>query len=365
MLQALADVDRGQTGALSSLRDVIVAGERLHVSEQIRELFGHRAGCRLHNHYGPTETHVVTALTLAGDPLQWPTLPTIGRPIANTCIYVLDAQLAPVPVGVTGEIYIGGANVSRGYLNRPELTAERFVSDPFSSRPQARLYRTGDLGRWQPGGTIEYLGRNDDQIKVRGFRVELGEIEAQLVRHPQVQAAAVVAIEAAGGKRIVAYVTPRNGDHPAVEALSAHLRSSLPEHMVPSAFVSMESLPLTPSGKLDRRALPKPELAAYALEKYEPPEGQVEQVLSMICRELLQVDRIGRNDHFFRLGGNSMTSLRLLGKIADAFGVYLTASAIFQCPTVRELAQVVEVWSAEKRSSSVSSATLEEGTIAL
>ena len=210
MLQSVAEYCKSADQVPQSLKDVITAGEQLRISSEIQDFFGRLAGCRLHNHYGPTETHVVTALTLVGDAKQWPALPSIGRPIANTRIYVLNGRMQPVPIGVAGEIYIGGANVARGYLNRPDLTEQRFVSDPYSSDPQTRLYKTGDLGCWREDGTLEYLGRNDDQVKIRGFRVELKEIEAQLARHEQVrEAAVVVRQDTPGQKRLVAYVTTR------------------------------------------------------------------------------------------------------------------------------------------------------------
>src|SRR6185369_7282911 len=226
--------------------------------------------------------------------------PTIGHPIANTQIYILDQHRQLVPVGVVGEIYIGGAGVARGYLNRAELTAERFIADPFSSQPQARMYKTGDLGRWRADGTIEYLGRNDHQVKIRGFRIELGEIEAELVRHGQVKEVAVVAREdAPGEKRLVAYLVARaETGQPSVEALRAHVKEVLPEYMVPSAFVILERMPLTQNGKLDRRALPAPELGAYISRRYEAPQGEVEEILAGIWQGLLRVERVGRWDNF-------------------------------------------------------------------
>jgi len=295
MLQSLAEFFAHGGDTPETLTDVITAGEQLRVSAEIVSLFQELKGCRLHNHYGPTESHVVTALTLCGDPQGWPALPTIGRPIANTQIYILNPQWQPVPRGVVGEIYIGGANVARGYLNRAELTAERFVRDSFSSHPKALMYKTGDLARWQPDGTIDYLGRNDDQVKIRGFRIELGEIEAQLAKHERVREAAVVArSDASGGKRLTAYITSRVEPAPSVEELRSHLKAALPEHMIPSAFVVLDRLPLTPSGKLNRRALPIPDLAAFVTENFEPPQGEVEQHLASIWQEVLHVARLAR-----------------------------------------------------------------------
>ena len=350
MLQSLAEHFKvGEVPAPGGLRDVITAGEQLRISPEIASFFRHLNGCRLHNHYGPTETHVVTALTLAGHPDEWPALPTVGRPIANTQIYVLDGQRQPVPLGVVGEIYIGGANVARGYLNRTELTEQRFVADPFSGDARACLYKTGDLGRWRADGVLEYLGRNDDQVKIRGFRIELGEIEAQLALHPQVKEAAVIAREdVPGEKRLVAYVTPR--DHvtpseqvtPSAEELRNHLQAVLPEHMIPSAFVALQSLPLTPSGKLNRRALPAPDLDAYVSRHYEAPQGESEQILARIWQELLRVERVGRHDNFFELGGHSLLVLRLSVRIVEECGLHLNLQAVFQNPTIQELGLLME-----------------------
>lgn len=339
MLQTLAEHYAMDGSAPAHLKDVITAGEQLRISPEIVRLFADLEGCRLHNHYGPTETHVVTALTLTGDPQAWPALPAIGMPIANTQIHILDARGQLVPLGVAGELYIAGANVARGYLHRPELTAERFMRDPFSDDPQARMYRTGDLGRWRLDGSIEYLGRNDDQVKIRGHRVELGEIEAQLAQHPQVRDAAVVAREdASGGKRLVGYVTPRGGEPPSVDALSAYLKDLLPDYMVPGAFVLLEALPLTPSGKLDRRALPAPELDAYATRDYQPPEGDVEQCLATIWQEVLGTERVGRDDDFFALGGHSLLAMKALFRVNQALGCALRVTDAYKHPTIRELA---------------------------
>src|SRR5882724_3770083 len=267
MLQAF--VADSQASACHRLRRVICSGEALHAELALRA-----QACwpqaTLYNLYGPTEAAVdVTAHAVAVHPGS--VTVSIGRPIANTSIYILDPQGQPVPLGVPGEIHIGGVQVARGYLNRPELSAERFVADPFSAKAGARMYKTGDLGRWLPEGNIEFLGRNDHQVKIRGFRIELGEIEARLASFPGVREAVVLAREdLPGDKRLVAYLVGLDAEAP-VQALREHLGASLPEYMVPAAYVSLEALPLTPNGKLDRRALPAPADEAYASTVYEPP----------------------------------------------------------------------------------------------
>ncbi len=342
MLQSIAEHSTATGEAPNSLQDVITAGEQLRISPEISRLFKHIHGCRLHNHYGPTETHVVTALTLPDNPEEWPALPSIGRPVWNTHIHILDRERQPVPIGVAGEIYIGGICVARDYLGRPELTATRFLKDPFSSTPGGRLYRTGDAARWRADGTIEYLGRNDDQVKIRGYRIELGEIEARLLQHPDVREAVVVTHEdSLRQKYLIAYVTSPEQGPPKIEDLREHLKSSLPEYMVPSAFVMLERLPLTPNGKLDRRALPAPDPQAYASHRYEPPHGEVEEALAAIWQTLLRVERVGRHDNFFELGGHSLHAMRLIAKVVDKLGVTLSAISVFQHPTLSEMAGAI------------------------
>jgi acyl carrier protein len=250
---------------------------------------------------------------------------------------------------VVGEIYIGGAGVARGYLNREELTAERFVKDPFSANPDARMYRTGDLGRWRADGNIEYLGRNDSQVKIRGFRIELGEIEARLQEHRDIREAVVVAREdQAGEKRLVAYYVAQEamaheaGSQLNVSELRTHLQQRLPEHMVPAAYVQLEQMPLTPNGKLDRKALPAPEGDAYARREYEAPQGEVEEAIAQIWQELLRVDQIGRNDNFFELGGQSLLAMQLMLRLRSRFGIEMELALIFRGASVREFAERIE-----------------------
>jgi amino acid adenylation domain-containing protein len=339
MLQSLAEALQNVDAIPASLKEVITAGEQLRISPEIVSLFARLPGCTLHNHYGPTETHVVTALTLSGDPAKWPALPAIGSPISNTQIHVLNPQHQPLPVGVAGELFIAGAGVAREYRGRPELTAQRFLRDPFSADPNARMYKTGDLGRWRADGVLEYLGRNDDQIKIRGYRIELGEIETQLAKHPHVRDAAVVLREEQPGeKRLVGYVTLHGGGSVSAEELREHLKAVVPDYMVPGAFVILESLPQTPSGKLDRRALPAPDLGAYVTRAYEAPKEEVEETLARIWQELLRVPRVGRQDDFFELGGHSLLATRVISRIRDLLHVEIPIKALFDATTLRQLA---------------------------
>ncbi|RML14925.1 Amino acid adenylation, partial [Pseudomonas syringae pv. lapsa] len=268
------------------------------------------------NFYGSSEAAGDSTFYLCDSAVQAGHSLPIGRPIANTRIYLLDAHGQPVPIGVIGEIYIGGAGVARGYLNLPELTAERFLDDPFSAEPAARMYRSGDLGRWLADGNIEYLGRNDDQVKLRGFRIELGEIESQLAACPGVREAVVLVREhRPGDKRLVAYLTAQEGAVLSAAQLREQLSQGLAEYMIPSAFVTLARFPQTPSGKLDRRALPAPEDDAYASRVYEAPAGDVEHALADIWQVLLGLERVGRHDHFFELGGHSLLAVQLVSRL--------------------------------------------------
>ncbi|WP_186137753.1 non-ribosomal peptide synthetase, partial [Burkholderia gladioli] len=292
------------------------------------------------NLYGPTETAIwSTVLPVRDDPARTLPASAIGRPIANTRIYLLDEHGQPVPTGAVGELHIGGDGVARGYLNRPELTAERFVHDPFAGDAIARMYRTGDLARYLPDGNLEYLGRNDHQVKIRGFRIELGEIEARLANHPAVREAVVLAIGDGADKRLVAYVVAEH-DESLVGALRSHLAAQLPDYMVPAAFVRLDALPLTPNGKVDRRALPAPDQSALARQAYEAPQGEIESALAEIWAELLGVERISRHDSFFALGGHSLLAVRLVGRIA-ALGTELPLAKLFASPTLAGLAALI------------------------
>jgi amino acid adenylation domain-containing protein len=337
-LNNLSELWSQRSEPLAMLRDLITAGEQLRITPAIRRMFARHPQARLHNHYGPTESHVVSAHTLSGPPEQWEDLPPIGQPIGNSRIYVLDAQRRPVPVGVAGELYLGGVQVARGYLDRPELTEERFMADPFDGREDARMYKSGDLGRWRADGSIEYLGRNDDQVKIRGYRIELGEIEAQLARVDGVREATVIAREdQPGDKRLVAYLT----GHADAAQLRARLAQHLPDYMVPVAYVVLDALPLNANGKLDRKALPAPEGEAYGQRAYAEPQGEVEQSLAAIWSQLLGVERIGRNDDFFELGGHSLLAIRLISQIRERFDAELALATLFSQPRLAALARSV------------------------
>ncbi|MEX5601266.1 syringopeptin non-ribosomal peptide synthetase SypA [Pseudomonas syringae] len=328
------------------LQDVITAGEQLRITEPMRHFFARLNDARLHNHYGPTESHVVTAMTLEGNPQAWPTLPSIGQPVANTRIYLLDEHMRPVPVGVAGELYIGGVCVARGYLNRDDLTADRFIADPFATRedgnPCARLYKTGDLGCWQDDGNIIYMGRNDDQIKIRGFRIELGEIEARLGQYPGLRDAAVLAREdVPGEKRLVAYFSVQAGQAlPEADHMRLHLQAVLPDYMIPAAYVHLEKLPVSPNGKLDRRALPQPSAEAFVSRDYQAPFGDTETMLAALWCEVLSVERVGRQDHFFELGGHSLLAVKLIERMRQV-GLSADVRVLFGQPTLAALAAAV------------------------
>jgi amino acid adenylation domain-containing protein len=344
VLENLAEAAVEAKCNLAALRDIYQAGEALAVTPTVRRFFENHPACRLHNHYGPTETHVVTAETLPADSKNWPVHPAIGAPIWNTRAYVLDLHLEPVPVGVPGELYIGGVGLARGYLNRPGLTAERFVADPFAPEPGSRMYRTGDRVRWRPDGTLEYLGRLDNQVKVRGFRIEPGEVEAALLRHPAVAQAAVVAREGSpAGKKLVAYVVPAPGAEPSASTLRDHLAVSLPKYMVPAAYVVLETLPLMPSGKLDRQALPEPEGARLApWGTHMAPRSPTEVKMAAIWAEVLQLPQVGIHDDFFDLGGHSLMALRLFGLIRERFRTNLPLASLFLRPTIAQLSELVD-----------------------
>lgn len=338
VLQRLAK-DSTDCPAATSLKDVVTTGEQLVVTVDIRSFFDELGGCRLHNHYGPSETHVVTASTLPHSTAQWETLPAIGQPIWNTAAYVCDRHLNPTPVGEIGELYIGGANLARGYFDQPGLTATRFVANPYGMAG-GRMYRTGDLARWRRDGTLEFLGRADAQIKIRGFRVEPSEVEAALREEPGVGDAVVVARGEDEGKQLVGYVVPAAGAAVEGTTLRHGLASRLPAHLIPAAVVVLERWPLTPNRKIDRAALPEPAVAVLS-ETYRAPRTPLEAQLCTLMAEVLGVAQVGLDDDFFALGGHSLTAMALASRVRATLGVELPVRSIFEAPTVARLAASV------------------------
>ncbi len=356
MLQAFLEViDRDSS---MSLRRVFCSGEALPRSLQ-EQFFGVLADVQLHNLYGPTEAAVdVTHWDCGADGFD-DKVP-IGHPISNTQIYLLNEWLQPVPEGVTGELYIGGVQLARGYLNRSDLTAEKFIPNPYGE-PGSRMYRTGDLGRYLPDGNIEFLGRIDHQVKIRGFRIELGEIESTLLRHEGVRDAVVVAREdSPGDKRLVAYVVPREPGRLTIEALRAHLQKSLPEHMVPSSWVFLESLPLNANGKIDRKALPAPDANRADLGvEYVAPRTEMEQLLAGIWAEVLKVERVGIHDNFFALGGHSLLATQLVARTGEKTSIVVPVRVLFDAPTVSALAVQTELLVAQRLSQPASTPSIQ------
>ncbi|HEU4963514.1 MAG TPA: amino acid adenylation domain-containing protein, partial [Bacilli bacterium] len=356
-LQHLAAVGAEAERVPTSLREVVTAGEQLKITPEIRRFFSRLPACNLRNDYGPTETHAATQHVLSGSPDAWPALPCIGAALQNVELYVLDANRQPVPMGVPGELYIGGAGVSRGYLNRDDLTAERYQPHPFAKRDGERVYKTGDLVRYLPHGELEYLARIDQQVKIRGHRVELGEVEAVLNEHPLVREAVVTADEDNRGmKRLVAYVVEQaeeerqtdnqQDDKQKMDTLKRQLRADLsailPDYMVPTAFVLLEVLPLTATGKLDRKALPAIEQDHLASAAYVAPSTPTEEKLAQIWSEVLRVEQVGRHGHFFELGGHSLLATQVMARVQTVFGVQVRLFNLFAHPTLERLATCID-----------------------
>jgi amino acid adenylation domain-containing protein len=328
--------------ALSDVKQLLIGGEALSVPH-VRKALEQLSNTQIINGYGPTESTTFTCCypiprTLGDDVTSIP----LGRPIANTEIYILDDHLNLVPIGVAGELYIGGDGLARGYLNRPDLTMERFIANPFSTQTGARLYKTGDRARYLADGNLEFLGRLDDQVKIRGYRIELGEIEAVLAEHPRVRESIVIAGEgSAGDKRLVAYIVPRESA-PTTNELRAHLKAKLPDYMVPSAFVFLDRLPLTSNGKVDHTALASQDHdVADSKKVYVAPGNASEQAIADIWVEILAVKRIGVHDNFFELGGHSLLATRVLNRLRSRLKVELSLRRMFEAPTIAELAEDV------------------------
>ncbi|MDZ8034016.1 amino acid adenylation domain-containing protein [Nostoc sp. DedSLP04] len=334
-------LEQARSQQLLSLKTVIVAGESCskELVKQHRELLPEVS---LFNEYGPTEATVWSSVyDCQNHDLNNPV--SIGRPIANTQIYLLNSHLQPVPIGVLGEIYIGGLGVAKGYLNRPELTAQKFIPNPFSDEPNARLYKTGDLGRYLADGNIEFLGRLDRQVKIRGYRIELPEIEAVLNQHPAVQEAIAITQEDIDAHhRLIAYIVPKKEQVPTVDDLRSFLKNCLPEYMLPSMFVILKALPLNPNGKVDRQALPIPDQERPNLEAvFVPPSTAIEVALAEIWSQVLNVEKVGIHDNFLKLGGDSLRSIQVLSRANDR-GLSFSLQEFIQHPTIHELSQVIK-----------------------
>ncbi|ARV58864.1 non-ribosomal peptide synthetase [Nostocales cyanobacterium HT-58-2] len=327
-----------------TLRTLLTGGDKLH-SYSLPSL-----PFEFVNNYGPTENTVVTTSSLVTFKKQTDIEPVIGHPISNTQVYLLDPYLQPLPIGIPGELYIGGDSLARGYLNQPALTSEKFIPNPFSKKPGERLYKTGDLGRYLPDGNIEYIGRIDLQVKIRGFRIELGEIETILVQHPQVQKSVVVAREdAAGDKRLVAYVVT-DQESPSISHLRRFLQQRLPDYMVPSAFVFLKALPLTPNGKVDRNALPVPDSIRPELERIlVPPQTVTQETMAKIWQEVLSFQPISIHDNFFEIGGHSLLATQLISRLRKTFHIELPLRYLFEAPTIATLSKHIEATNNENQ----------------
>ncbi|MDQ3957816.1 MAG: non-ribosomal peptide synthetase [Actinomycetota bacterium] len=340
------------------IKTINLPGEPLS-RKLVDRIFAASAAERIVNLYGPTEdtTYSTAAFLRPGETGP----PSIGRPIANSWIYLLDRNLNQVPPGVPGEVYVAGAGLARGYFGRPDMTAERFLPDVLAPSPGARMYKTGDLARYRADDSLDFMGRLDYQIKIRGFRVELGEIEHALLEHPEVRNAVVTAPEASTGKRIVAYAVAEDGAPLGADALRSHLAARLPDYMVPSAFKLIDALPLNPNGKVDRAALPGlDEARERAADVEARPATPTEELLAAIWRELLGVSDVGRDDSFFELGGQSLLATRLVSRIREAWGIDARLRIVFDAPTLRELAgRVAELCGGPAASDEIAAAVAE------
>ncbi len=338
-LQYLAEAVERTGEVPASLKEVFTSGEQLKITPAIVNLFKQLPGCRFCNQYGPTEGHVVSELELKGDPSTWPALPNIGKAIDHVKLYVLDEQMKPVKQGEEGELYLGGACVAKGYIGRDDLTAERFLADPFI--PGGRLYKTGDRAAELPNGEIDYKGRIDGQVKVRGYRIELGEVEVAMEKHASIeQAVANVREDRPGLKRLIGYYVAKS--EISTNELRKHLASLLPDYMQPSAFVAVKELPRTPSGKIDRKALPAPDVKRPDLDvAYAAPSTAAQKTLAHVWADLLGIDRVGIDDNFFDLGGNSLLSIQAVAQL-EGHGLKLPIVKLYQHPTVRACAAFLE-----------------------
>ncbi|HEY0602800.1 MAG TPA: non-ribosomal peptide synthetase, partial [Herpetosiphonaceae bacterium] len=373
--ELVARLDADGLSLPDSLCVMIIGGERA-LPERVAQWQQTAPQVQLINSYGPTEATVVATI--------FPVSPRspehdlrdvpIGRPLRNLTAYVLDRELDPVPVGVPGELYLGGAGLARGYLNRPDLTAEKFVPDPFGTEPGARLYRTGDLVRWLPDGTIAFLGRVDKQVKIRGYRIEIGEIEAALRQSAAISDVVVIAredrspIDDQPDTQLVAYIIPHAGHAPTTSELRSFLLTKLPNYMLPAAFVTLERLPLTPSGKINLRALPAPERVRPELESsFVGPRTATEQQVAALWLGVLKLEQVGIYDNFFELGGHSLLATQLLARLRTTFQVDLPLRHLFASPTVASMAEMIDTYQWMAQGAAVPSAdpdeSIEEGEL--
>ncbi len=341
-LQNLAEISQNTTADLSSLKEIITAGEQLQVTPALIRFFEKLPHCKFYNHYGPTEAHVVSSYPLTGAPSTWPKLPPIGKEIQATQLYILDEQLKPVADGAEGELFIAGICLALGYLNREDLTNERFIDNPFAKGE--KMYRTGDLARREKDGNIQYLGRIDGQVKVRGYRIELGEIEVVLSRFTNVSAVAVTVREdQPGEKRLVAYLVMNGSEKLNLRDVRAHVHNQLPDYMMPSAFVQLDELPRTPSGKIDRRQLPEPNTDRPDLGiAYAAAETTTQKTLVSLWERLLNIKPVGINDNFFDLGGNSLLALQSVAILKQEHGLDVSVVKVYQHPTVAGIARYLD-----------------------
>jgi len=343
--QLAASADRGYVKS-ASLREIITAGEQLKITPSIRRFFDRLEGCSLHNHYGPTETHVVTSFSLKGPTVGWPYCPPIGRPIANTQTFVLDSSLQPVPIGVPGELYIAGHSLARGYFKGPQLTAEKFIFHSFTTELTTRLYKTGDRALYLPDGNIEFLGRTDNQVKIRGYRIELGEIEAVLNQHPKVKESIVVLRERdqSAEQILVSYIVPKQQSTDLTVDLRNYLNAKLPTHMIPALFVTLEALPLLPNGKVDHQKLRSSlnDSRFQVSDEFVAPRATLEELIAQTWQEILKIEKVGIYDNFFELGGHSMIAIRIISRLCDIFNKEIPVSVLFDQPTVAGLGKEIE-----------------------
>lgn len=347
--QQMAEMYGTQHALFSGLKDIITTGEQLQITRSMIEVAKNLPHCRFHNHYGPSETHVVTAYTFNQTPETWPLYPPIGTPVANTQIYILDAHYCPVPMGVPGFLLIGGANLARGYLNRPALTAEKFIANPFG---MGRLYQTGDRARYLPEGQIEFLGRVDDQVKIRGFRIELGEVEAVLNKCGSISQGVIIVHGSSSDRLLVAYVVPNHDQSLDIETVRQFLQQRLPAYMIPSSFIVLEALPLTANRKVNRRALPRPDLTNRFQQDHTPPRNPTEAEIVAAFVDILDLEQVGIHCSFFDLGGHSLLATRVVSRLRATLNIDIPLRLLFEAPTAARFAKAIEEQQEKQQSTS-------------